>query len=58
MNCGYEVPVMIALQAYPYTYSLLREVTFEVRPLSSCAFSPTMLPLFETFLDLLLWNNF
>jgi hypothetical protein len=52
MRCNYEVPRMILLQAaYLYTDSLLRGVTFEVLPLSSCAFSPTMLPLFETF-----WN--
>jgi hypothetical protein len=33
-------------------------VTFEVLPLSSCALSLTMLPLLETFLELLLWNSF
>jgi len=49
---------MILLQAYPYTYSLLRGFTFEVCPFSSYALSPTMLQLLETFLELLLWNSF
>jgi hypothetical protein len=49
---------MALFQAYLYTYSLLRGVTFEVLPLSSCALSPTMLPLLETFLELLLWSSF
>jgi len=44
---------MILLQAY-----LLRGVTFEVLPLGSYALSPVMLPLLETFLELLLWDNF
>jgi hypothetical protein len=57
--CDYEVPGMILLQAsYLYTYSLPRGVTFEVLPLSSCVLSPTMLPLLETFLELLLLNIF
>jgi hypothetical protein len=30
MRCGYEVPGMILLQAYLYTYSLLTRVTFKV----------------------------
>jgi len=48
----------ISLQAYPYTYSLLREITFKVYPLSNYALlSPIMLPLLETFLELLLWNS-
>jgi hypothetical protein len=55
--CGYEVAGMILLQAYLYTYSLLRGVTFEVLPFSSYALSPRMLPLLETFLELLLWNS-
>jgi hypothetical protein len=59
MRCAYEGPGMILLQAsYLYPYSLLRGVTFEVLPLSSYAFSPMMLPLLETFLELLLWNSF
>jgi hypothetical protein len=37
-------------------YSVLRGVSFEVLPLSSYALSPRMLPLLETFLELLLWN--
>jgi len=49
---------MILLQAYLYVYSLLRVVTFHVLPFSSCALSPRMLPLLETFLELLLWNSF
>jgi hypothetical protein len=40
------------------TFSVLRRVTFEALPLRSCALSPTMLPLLETFLELLLWNTF
>jgi hypothetical protein len=32
--------------------------TFEVLPLSSYAINPKMLPLLETFLELLLWNIF
>jgi len=35
-----------------YTHSLLREVTFEVLPLSSYTFSPTMLLLLETSFEL------
>jgi len=41
-----------------YNYSVLRGATFKVRPFNSCALKPTMLPLFDTFLGLLLWNNF
>jgi len=53
MRCGYEVSGMILLQAlYPYTYSLLKEVTLEVLPLNSYALCPTMLPLLEIFLKL------
>jgi len=44
---GYEVPRMILLQAYPYTYSLLRGVTFKVLPLSSYARSLMMPPMLE-----------
>jgi len=57
-RCGYEVPGVILLHAYLYTYSLLRKVTFKVLPLSSYAFIPMMLPLLEIFLELLLWNSF
>jgi hypothetical protein len=32
MQCGYEVPGIILLQAYLYTYSLLRGVTFNYSP--------------------------
>jgi hypothetical protein len=49
---------MILLHAYLYTYSLLRGVPFEVLPSSSYAPSLTMLPLLETFLELVLWNSF
>jgi hypothetical protein len=48
---------MILWQSYLYIYSMLRGVTFEVLPLSSYALTPTMLPLLETFLELLLWNS-
>jgi hypothetical protein len=58
-RCGYyEVPGMILLQTYLYTYNLLRRFTFKVLPLSSYAISPMMLPLVATFLELLLWNSF
>jgi hypothetical protein len=36
-----------------HTYSLLKGITFEVLLLSSYALSPTILPLLETFLELL-----
>jgi len=58
MTCGYEVTGMVLLQAYLYTYNLLRGVTFEVLPLSNYALSPTLLPPVETFLELQLWNSF
>jgi hypothetical protein len=51
-RCGYEIPGMTLLQAYPYTYSLLGGVNFEVLPLSSHTPSPMMLQLLETF-----WNS-
>jgi len=58
-RCGYEVLGLILLQApYLYTYSLLRRVTFEVLLLSSYILSPKMLPLLETFLEILMWNTF
>jgi hypothetical protein len=56
--CGYKVPGMILLQAYLNSYSPLRGVTFLVLPFSSYALSPTMLPLLETFLEILFWNSF
>jgi len=55
---SYKVPGIILLQAYIYTYSLLRGATLEVLPLTSYALSPMMLLLLETFLELLLWNSF
>jgi hypothetical protein len=57
MRCGYEVTGMILLQACQYTYSLLRRVTFKVLTFSSYALSPVMLPLLETFLELLSQNS-
>jgi len=56
--CGYKVPGIILLQTHLYTHSLLGGVTFEVPPLSSFVLSLLMLPLIETFLDLLMWNSF
>jgi len=51
--------MQILFQAsYPNIYSLLTGVTFEVLPLSSYAFTPMMLPLLETFLELVIWNSF
>jgi len=58
MRCGHEVAIKILLQAYLYTYSLLRRVTFKELPLGSYALSIMMLPLFEIFLKLLLWKIF
>jgi hypothetical protein len=59
MRCGCEVPVIILLLVtYLYIYSLLRGVTFQVLSLSSYALSTVILPLLETFLELLLWNKF
>jgi hypothetical protein len=57
MKCGYEVPEIILLHAYLYTYSLLKGFTFKVLPLSSYALSQMMPPLLQTFLELLLWNS-
>jgi len=56
--CGSEVPGMILLHSYLYTYNLLWGLTFEALPLSSYALSPKMLPQLETFLEHLLWNSF
>jgi len=58
MRRGYEVTGIILLKEYLYSYSLLRGVTFEVLLLSRYVPSPTILPLLETFLELLLWNSF
>jgi hypothetical protein len=58
IECDYEVPGMLLLQACLYTYSLLRGVTFQVLLSSSYVLSPMMLPLLEKFLELLLWNSF
>jgi len=49
---------MILFQPYLSTSSLLRGVTFEVLPFSSYALGPTILPLSETFLELLLLYSF
>jgi hypothetical protein len=60
-SCVCEVAGMILLQACLYTYSLLTGVMFEVPPppsLNSNELSSTMLPLLETFWELLLWNSF
>jgi len=54
MNCCDEFPGMILSKEYLYACILLIGVTFEVLPFSSYVFSPTMLPLLETFLELLL----
>jgi hypothetical protein len=43
-SCDYKVPGMILFQADAHIYRLLRRVTFEVLPLSTYAYSPTMLP--------------
>jgi len=56
--CSYEVPGIILLQAYLYTYSLPTGVTFEVTPFRGYEINPAMLPLLETFWELLLWNSF
>jgi hypothetical protein len=39
-------------------YLQLSIVSFKELPLSSYAFSPTMLQMLETFLELFLWNSF
>jgi hypothetical protein len=57
MRCGYEGSRIILLQANLYNYSLLRGVTSKVLELSSYALSSMVLPLIETFLELLLWNS-
>jgi hypothetical protein len=51
MRCIYEVPRIILLQIFLYTYSLVSGATFNVVHLSSHTLSPVMLPLLET-----LWN--
>jgi hypothetical protein len=50
---------MILLQAsYLQPYSLLTGISFEVLSLGSYALVPTLLPLLQTFMELLLWNTF
>jgi len=56
-RCSYGVPGMSLLQAYQYTYNLLRGGHLQSTPLSSYTLSPMMLPLLETFPELLLWNS-
>jgi hypothetical protein len=51
-------PDVFMQASYLYTSSLLRGITFAVLPMSSYALSPTMLPLLETFCELLSWNSF
>jgi hypothetical protein len=46
------------IASIPVYLQLTERVTFEVLPFSSYALSPMMLPLLETFLELLLWNSF
>jgi hypothetical protein len=46
------------IASIPYIYTSLRAITFKVLPLSNYALTPTMLPLVETLLELLLWNSF
>jgi hypothetical protein len=58
MRCGYEFAGMTLFQAYLYTYSLLRGVTFDVLSLHSYALSPMILPPLAKFLEFLLWNIF
>jgi hypothetical protein len=53
-----KFPERFHCKAHLYSYSLLRGVTFEVLLLSRYVPSPTILPLLETFLELLLWNSF
>jgi hypothetical protein len=45
---------MILLQAHLHTATSLRGVIFKVLPLSSYAIHPMMMPMLETFLELLL----
>jgi len=57
MRCGCKVPGKMLLQAYLYTYSSLRVLNFEVLPLSSYSFSPTMLALLGVFFGTpVVWN--
>jgi hypothetical protein len=42
MRCGYEVTGTILLQAYLYTYSLLRGIVFNILTMRSYALSPVM----------------
>jgi len=55
---GYEVLIIFFYFAsIPVYFQLLRGVTFEVLFLSSYVLSSTMLPLLETFFELLVWNS-
>jgi hypothetical protein len=52
-RCGYDkVSGTTLLQAFLYTYNLLRGVTFKVLPLGSHELSPLMPPLLNIF-----WNS-
>jgi len=42
----------------PVYLQITEKVNFEVLSLSSYALGPMMLPLLETFLELVLWNSF
>jgi hypothetical protein len=55
-RCGYEVPGMILLQGYLYTYNLLRGVTFEVLPLNSYILNDAATV--ANILEYLLWSTF
>lgn len=57
MRCVYEVPRIILLQIFLYTYSLVSVATFKVVHLSSHTLSPVMLPLLETFMEHFFQNN-
>jgi hypothetical protein len=54
MRCGYDIPVMILLQAYLYIYSLLGGVMFKSTLLEQLCSLLNDLPPLETFLELLL----
>jgi len=53
-----KFPELFYCKPHTCVLILLRGVTFQVLRLRSYALSPTMLPLLETFLELLLWNSF
>jgi len=46
-SCDYEVSGVILFQAYPYNYSLLKGVTFNVLPLSNYALNQMLLRLMK-----------